>query len=139
VFRATADRAGIGRQIRVDSAGLSDGHVGYPPDRRAVQAAWRRGYDLTAMRGRQVEVADFSRFGWIIAMDDSNMRALTAMKPPAFGGHLGLLLDFAPELGIRDVPDPYYGNFEGFERVLDLIEISVSGLLARLQAALAHQ
>ena len=139
VFRAAAEHAGIGQRIRVDSAGLSDGHVGYPADRRAIQAAWRRGYDLTAMRGRQVEVADFSRFGWIIAMDDSNMRALTKMKPPDFGGHLGLLLDFAPELGIRDIPDPYYGSFEGFERVLDLIEISVAGLLARVQAALAHE
>jgi protein-tyrosine phosphatase len=139
VFRAAADRAGIGRRIRVDSAGLGDEHVGSRPDPRAIQAARRRGYDITAMRGRRVEVADFSRFGWIIAMDDSNMRALTAMKPPDFGGHLGLLLDFAPELGVRDVPDPYYGGSEGFERVLDLIEISAGGLLARLQAALAYE
>ena len=89
------------------------------------------------MRGRQVELADFSRFGWILAMDDFNMSALTAMKPSEFAGHLGLLLDFAPELGIRDVPDPYYGGPEGFERVLDLIEIAAARLLARLQATLA--
>ena len=138
VFRAAADRAGLGRRIRVDSAGLGDGHIGSPPDQRAIQAARCRGYDLTAMRARQVEIGDFSRFGWIIAMDDANMLALAAMKPPNFGGHLGLLLDFAPELGIRDVPDPYYGASEGFERVLDLIEISVGPMLSRLQAALTH-
>ena len=51
------------------------------------------------------------------------MSALTAMKPTEFAGHLGLLLDFAPELGIRDVPDPDHGGREGFERVLDLIEV----------------
>ncbi len=93
--------------------GLGDWHVGAPPDRRAIQAARRRGYDLTALRGRQVEPADFTRFGWILGMDDSNLRALTAMKPPDFGGHLGLLLDFAPETGLREVPDPYYGGPDG--------------------------
>ncbi len=137
VFRAAADRAGIGRRTRVEYAGLGTQHIGVPPDRRAIEAARRRGYDLSAMRGRQVKVADFSSFGWILAMDDSNMRALTAMKPPEFAGHLGLLLDFAPELGVRDVPDPYYGAYDGFERVLDLIEIAAAGLLTRLQATLA--
>jgi protein-tyrosine phosphatase len=139
VFRAAANRAGLGQRIRVDSAGLGHGHVGSPPDQRAMLAARRRGYDLTAMRARQVEIEDFSRFGWVIAMDDANMLALAAMKPPDFGGHLGLLLDFAPELGIRDVPDPYYGGPEGFERVLDLIESSVGPMLSRLQAALTHE
>jgi protein-tyrosine phosphatase len=65
-------------------------------------------------------------------MDDSNLRALTAMKPPDFGGHLGLLLDFAPETGMREVPDPYYGGPAGFERVLDLVEASAAGLVARM-------
>lgn len=138
VFRTAVEQAGLGRRIRADSAGLGDWHVGSPPDRRAIQAARRRGYDLTALRGRQVEVADFTRFGWILAMDDTNLRALTALRPPDFGGHLGLLLDFAPELGVREVPDPYYGGPDGFDRVLDLIEASTAALLARVQAGLAR-
>ncbi len=129
-------RAGLAQRIRADSAGLGDWHVGSPPDRRAIQAARRRGYDLTSLRGRQVEVADFRRFGWILAMDETNMRALSDLQPPDFGGHLGLLLDFAPELGLREVPDPYYGGPDGFDRVLDLIEASTAGLLARLQSTL---
>lgn len=137
VFRAAAERAGLGARVRADSAGLGDWHVGLPPDKRAIQAARRRGYDLTAMRGRQVQVADFTRFEWILAMDDSNMRALTEMKPPDFGGHLGLLLDFAPELGLREVPDPYYGGPEGFDRVLDLVERGTAGLLAQVRTTLA--
>jgi protein-tyrosine phosphatase len=138
VFRAAVERAGLGQRIKADSAGLGDWHVGSPPDRRAIQAARRRGYDLTSLRGRQVEVADFRRFGWILAMDEGNMRALSDMQPPDFGGHLGLLLDFAPELGLREVPDPYYGGPDGFDRVLDLVEASTTGLLARLQATLVR-
>jgi protein-tyrosine phosphatase len=139
VFRAAAERAGLGRRVRSDSAGLGDSHVGAPPDPRAIQAARNRGYDLTRLRGRQVDVADFTRFGWIIAMDNKNLRALTEMRPPDFSGHLGLLLDFAPELGVRDVPDPYFGGPEGFDRVLDLVERGTAGLLARLQASLADR
>jgi len=137
VFRAAVEEAGLGRRIRTASAGLGDWHVGSPPDRRAIQAARRRGYDLAPLRGRQVAAADFTRFGWILGMDDANMRALTAMRPSNFSGHLGLVLDFAPELGVREVPDPYYGGPDGFDRVLDLVEASAAGLLARLRLTLA--
>ena len=137
-FRAAVAKAGLSERIRVESAGLGNWHVGSPPDRRAVQAAGKRGYDLAKLRGRQVEVADFTNFGWILAMDDSIMKALTAMRPPEFGGHLGLLLDFAPELGVREVPDPYYGAPAGFERVLDLVEVATAGLLARIEPTLSH-
>jgi protein-tyrosine phosphatase len=139
VFRTAVRRAGLETRIRIDSAGLGDWHVGSPPDRRAIQAARRRGYDLTALRGRQVEATDFTRFGWILGMDNGNMRALTALRPPDFAGHLGLLLDFAPELGVREVPDPYFGGPDGFDRVLDLIEASTSGLLARVQTMLSDR
>jgi len=132
VFRAAAAKAGFGERVRAASAGLGDWHIGLPPDRRAIEAARRRGYDLTKLRGRQVDVDDFTRFGWIVAMDDQNLRGLTAMKPSDFVGHLGLLLDFAPHLGVREVPDPYYGAPAGFERVLDLIEQGTAGLLARV-------
>ena len=133
VFRVALERAGLAGRVRTDSAGLGSWHVGAPPDRRAIQAARRRGYDLTALRGRQVEAADFTRFGWILGMDDANLRVLTAMKPPDFAGHLGLLLEFAPQMQMREVPDPYFGGPEGFDRVLDLIEASAAGLVARLQ------
>ena len=136
VFRAAVEKAGLDTRIRVDSAGLGNYHVGSPPDRRAIQAASKRGYDLAKQQCRQVDVADFTSFGWILAMDDSIMNALVKMRPAEFGGHLGLLLDFAPELGVREVPDPYYGAPAGFERVLDLVEVSTAGLLARIQPTL---
>ena len=132
VFRAALSRAGIANRVRTDSAGLGDWHIGAPPDKRAIEAARRRGYDLSALRGRKVEKEDFTRFDWILCMDESNLKALSGMKPDDFAGHLGLLLDFAPEQGVREVPDPYFGGPAGFDLVLDLIEASAAGLVARL-------
>ncbi len=135
VFRAALTQVGLERAIHADSAGVGDWHVGQPPDRRAVLAAQRRGYDLSKLRARQVRSADFERFGWILAMDLANLRALEAMRPASYEGHLGLLLDFAPQAGLREVPDPYYGANDGFERVLDLVEMASAELLQRVRAA----
>lgn len=132
VFRERAARAGLGDRILVDSAGTGSWHVGHPPDRRAIAHAARRGYDLSPLRARQVTREDFRRFGWILAMDEDNLRDVAALRPDAFAGHLGLVLDFAPSLGVRKVPDPYYGGVDGFERVLDLLEEASEGLLAEV-------
>jgi protein-tyrosine phosphatase len=133
VFRHLAERSGIGDALFVDSAGTGDWHVGAPPDRRAVDAARRRGYDLSALRARTVGPADFARFGWILAMDLQNLRALEAMRPPEYAGHLGLFLTLAPQLRIDEVPDPYFGSPAGFERVLDLVESAAEALLERVR------
>ncbi len=133
VFRAALEQVGMASRIFVDSAGVGDWHVGSPPDRRAIQAAKRRGYDLTKLRARQIDGGDFTRFGWILAMDDSVLRELEGLRPSEFTGHLGLFLDLAPELGVREVPDPYYGGAEGFERVLDLAEAASASLVDRLR------
>jgi protein-tyrosine phosphatase len=134
VFRHRAARHGLADRWLIDSAGTGDYQIGEPPDVRAIQHARARGYDLGARRARQVSTDDFERFDWILAMDRSNLFALDALRPSAYRGHLGLLLDFAPELGVRDVPDPYEGGAQGFERVLDLIEPACEGLIARLSA-----
>jgi protein-tyrosine phosphatase len=137
VFRHVARREGMLDRLTVDSAGIGDWHAGDPPDKRASQHAQRRGYDLTTLRARQVTRDDFARFGWIIAMDRSNLRDLNALKPDGYRGHIGLLLDFAPHIGVREVPDPYYGSAEGFENVLDLVELACTMLLERMRATLA--
>jgi len=133
VFRALAERAGIAERLRIDSAGTGDWHVGRPPDRRAIAAARSRGIELGHLRGRQVTAADFARFDWILAMDRYNLRTLRAMQPSSFRGHLGLLLDFVPELGVSEVPDPYAGDASDFDHVLDLIERASAALLTHLR------
>jgi len=132
VFRACVERAGLAEVLAIESAGIGDWHVGQPPDERAIVHARRRGYDLSCLRARQVERGDFARFDWVLAMDLRNLRDLKALCPPEFSGHLGLFLDVAPELGVREVPDPYFGGAEGFEEVLELTERASEALLARI-------
>ena len=132
VFRTRVARAGLASRVAVASAGTGNWHVGMPPDRRAVAHAAKRGYDLGSVRARQVSREDFERFEWILAMDRGNLRELRALRPPTYRGQLGLFLDFAPHLGLQDVPDPYYGGTLHFERVLDLIEQASDALVAHL-------
>jgi protein-tyrosine phosphatase len=133
VFRAIASRDAPDIVLEIDSAGTAGYHVGELPDRRTRQAAARRGYDMSALRARVVEPKDFEYFDLILAMDRENLRALERRSPPQARERLRLFLDFAPETGINEVPDPYYGGANGFEDVLDLIEAASRGLLQHLR------
>lgn len=124
---------GPGWPVRLDSAGTHGYHVGASPDARSLAAAARRGIDFRDLRARQVLAEDFHQFDLVLAMDGQNLSALARLRPSQARGELRLLLDYAPDLGVRDVPDPYYGGETGFEQVLDLIEAATEGLLADLQ------
>lgn len=129
VFRARVEEAGLAQQILVDSVGTHDYHIGKPPDSRTQRAAMQRGYDMSGLRGRQVAVADFSRFDYVLAMDNANMAILYRLCPPAQRDRLGLFLKHATKYKESEVPDPYYGGEDGFERVLDMVEDAAEGLL----------
>jgi len=137
VLHALAQQQGRLGEIEMDSAGTHGNyHAGEPPDPRAVAVAAKRGYtQLPRQRSRQLLDADFERFDLLIAMDRQNLDNLRRQCPPEHQHKLHLLLEFAPQLGVDEVPDPYYGNVAGFERVLDLCESGVSGLLAHLTGA----
>jgi protein-tyrosine phosphatase len=137
VLRAAAQRAGIASRLTIDSAGTGHWHVGSPPDWRAIAHAAKRGYDLAPLRARQVTREDFARFDWIFAMDRWNLADLERLRPDGHAGHLGLFLDVAPSLRMRDVPDPYDGGEEGFEAVLDLVEAASEAFVERLLAGTA--
>jgi protein-tyrosine phosphatase len=136
VFRSLVTDAGLAGKIAVDSAATHDYQLGEAPDPRAVAHARRRGYELGGRCARQIESDDFGRFEWILAMDRTNLRALEELRPLHYKGYLGLLLDFVPELSMRDVPDPYDGEAEDFERVLDLVERGAAALLIAVQDGL---
>ena len=127
VLRHLARDAGV--EVHVESAGTGDWHVGRPPDERAQHHARGRGYDLSAQRARQVARRDFERFDVIVAMDRGHLVALQAQCPPEHRAKLRLLVPG------RDVPDPYYGGTEGFERVLDMVEAACAALLRELTGA----
>ncbi len=125
-------RREAGLALEVDSAGTHGYHTGDAPDERSIVAARRRGFDLATLRARVVEAADFERFDLVLAMDDAVLQRLRELAPPRHAERVRLFLDFAPGLGRRDVPDPYYGGAAGFEEVLDLVEEGARGLLAVL-------
>jgi len=133
VFRGQVAQAGLDGLIAIDSAGTHDYHVGEPPDPRAQQAAGRRGYDLSLLRGRQVARADLSEFDYVLAMDAANLRALERLCPSQHAHKLKLFMEFGANVALREVPDPYYGGEQGFERVLDMVEEASQGLLAHLR------
>ncbi len=133
VFRALAAREAPDVEVSTDSAGTAGYHVGSAPDARAQEAARRRGYDMSGRRARMVEPRDFERFDLILAMDRSNWSALRQAAPRAARERVRLFLEYAPDLEVLEVPDPYYGGPNGFEEVLDLIEAASRGLLQDLR------
>ena len=136
VFRTLVDRAGLARSIRIDSAGTHDYQLGQPADPRAVERARLRGYEITDRCARQFEFEDFERFDWILAMDLFNLSELEEQKPRDYHGHLGLFLDLVPDCRTLEVPDPYNGGSEDFDRVLDLTERGAKALLDAVQKSL---
>lgn len=133
VFRHQVQQAGLHERIEIDSAGTHDYHIGEAPDARTQSAARQRGYDMSSLRGRQVEAGDFRRFDYVLAMDEANLDILKRLRPQDARSHLGLFLEFAQRHGEREVPDPYFGGAEGFEHVLDLVEDAANGLLQHVR------
>lgn len=129
VAQQLADQAGQANQWTFDAAGTHAPGVGVKPDPRAKAVLAQRGYALANTRSRRVTAQDFERFDLLLAMDDSNLAALQHQCPTAQHHKLHLLLSFAPDSGAHEVPDPYFGSLAGFERVLDLCEAGVRGLL----------
>lgn len=136
IFEKMVADAGLQGAILVDSAGTGDWHIGKAPDPRASEAAMSRNHDLSHLRARQVRPEDFLEFDYILAMDKQNLLDLRAMALPEFKGHLGLFLDYG-QSNLDEVPDPYSGGREGFDEVLDLVEITAQGLLSSLREKLA--
>ena len=134
VMRHLLGQSGLDDRIEVDSAGTGDWHVGEPPDRRSRETAQSRGFDLIG-RARQFVRTDFGRFDYVVAMDRQNHRNLLQMARDAEErGKIHLLRAFEPTPGgDQDVPDPYYGGDDGFDRVFDICEVGCSGLLEHIR------
>ena len=132
VFRQVVEQQGLSDLIDIDSAGTHSYHIGSQPDQRAQLAARKRGIDLSSLRGRQVNNNDFSKFDYVLAMDNNNH---TDLEEVANGSadNLHMFLKFADNFSEQEVPDPYYGGDQGFEHVLDLIEDASRGLLNHIR------
>ncbi|MDX1457869.1 MAG: low molecular weight protein-tyrosine-phosphatase [Marinobacter sp.] len=133
VFEQAVDAAGLRPLIEVDSCGTGSWHVGKAPDSRAVEAASRRGIDISHLRARQFQPADLASFDFILVMDQQNLADVREHWHREGGTEPELFLDYADGDGPAEVPDPYYGGAHGFERVLDMIESASQGLIATIR------
>lgn len=137
VFRHLISENGLHGRYEADSAGTGAWHVGDPPDRRSAEVARRNGISLEG-RARQVGAEDFGEFDLLVAMDRENLRSLERLREAAGGGApVRLLREFDPEAGDDlEVPDPYYGGADGFDRVFEMVDRSCAALLAELEDGL---
>ena len=135
LLRHALQHAGLAERVLVDSAGTHEYHVGDPPDRRSIATASRYGVDLSGLRARQVTTRDFTSFDLVLAMDDGHFRQLQRLCPPEHRARLKMYLSYAPQFG-RDVPDPYYGDGDGFERVWSMCETVTEALLTEIRSRL---
>ena len=127
---------GLKRHFKIDSAGTHASQVGHKPDIRAVNVAREIGVKLRG-KARRITQGDFEKYDYVVAMDKSNYESLKEICPDELAYRLNLLMDFAPELDLSEVPDPYYGPITGFKYVFELIEQANLGLLAQLQGRLS--
>ena len=136
ILRKALQETGLDRHVEVDSAGTHGYHAGEAPDQRTKRAAAVRHYDLSNMRARKVAAQDLDYFDLILAMDRDNLARLQQLQPDESRARLALMLEYATDAGVEEVPDPYYGGPAGFEQVLDLLEDAAEGLLQALRSEL---
>ncbi len=125
VFRSMVRRASLDAAFTIDSAGTYAGHAGEPPSRLAIEAAARRGYDISSLRARPVVAADIGRFDHVLAMDRGHLAELRRLAPRG-------LTERPRMFAVADVADPYGGAARDYERALDAIEAGCRDLLATL-------
>jgi len=131
-LRARIADSPLAQRVTVDSAGISNWHQGHGPDSRAVACARSHGVDISHLRARPLCDADFQQFDYIFCADTDNLAAAKAKAPANARAQLTLWLPWA---GINDresIPDPYYGNEDGFERVWSLVDAAAQATVQRL-------
>ena len=133
LMRHLIDLKGLSGLITVDSAGTHIFQKGLSPDVRAQQVAGQYGIDLSDLRTRKIRLKDFTTYTYILAMDNENYRILQQLCPAEHGHKISMVMEFAPEPGVIEVPDPYFGNIAGFERVFDMLDVAMKGLIVHLQ------
>lgn len=131
-FRQEAERAGLA--ITIDSAGTGSHESGSPPDARAQATAKSAGLDISRVRARQIEQADFARFTHILAMDEQNLADIRAIMPANGLAKVSLLLDHVPGREGASIADPYYGREETFDATWQDAKAAAKALVRELSA-----
>jgi protein-tyrosine phosphatase len=127
---------GLNKWVKVDSAATHGDMLGLRADERARRAAANVGVDLGRTKSRLVKPKDFKKFNYILAMDRSNYQDLIDQCQEGCQEKLALFMSFSPSSDFLDVPDPYYGSFQGFEKLLSIMEGAIDGLVVDLREVL---
>jgi len=133
VFRDTVEDAGLAEHFEIVSSGTSNYHIGDPADRRMRETAQRNGHSLEDHEASQFSREDLERFDHIFVMDKSNLNDVLHLdKNDAHGGKVRLFREFDPQPDDYQVPDPYHGGRQGFEKVYNIVERTADLLLHQL-------
>lgn len=133
VFRQKVKEAGLEDFIEIDSAGTAAYHVGKPADARSREIARNKGIEMEDLRARKVDLGDLIQFDYVLAMDEANYADLMEMALSEDKQKIQFFLDYATDYDEYEVPDPYYGGDQGFERVFEMIESASNGLLEEIE------
>ena len=135
IFRRHVEAAGLSHAFHIDSAGTGRWHAGEPPDPRAQSCLLGRGVDISGLRARQFTAKDFDQFDHILVMDSTNLNdVLYHARTDADRARVRKFLSFGKGDPDSDVPDPYFGGGDGFERVFDMLDEAARGLLSHVIA-----
>ena len=133
-FRHLVEEQGLSDRFEIDSAGTGPWHVGEAPDARMRSTARRHGLSLEDLRGRQVQRRDLYDYDHVFVMDKHNLHDTLALDPNGdHGTRVRLFREFDPEPEGYQVPDPYTGGQQGFERVYDIVERTSRAILDRFR------
>jgi len=136
-FFATAlQNSNYKEQISIDSAGTHGYHVGHTPDARATATALNFGVDISHLRARKVSVSDFNDYDLMIAMDRNNFEDLQRIQPAGSKASLKMMMHYHPQAQPEEVPDPYYGEMDGFTYMCELLQSATLGLLKDVEGRL---
>tara|TARA_Y100001968_G_scaffold7184_1_gene6171 strand:+ start:141 stop:614 length:474 start_codon:yes stop_codon:yes gene_type:complete len=134
IFKQKIKDKDIENLFFVDSAGTGSWHVGNLADSRMRETALSRGVELTS-RSRQIEANDLYEFDHILVMDKDNLHAVKSLSRDQLNpvnSKIKLILSYSKDSKFDEVPDPYYGGQNGFEKVLDLLDNAIDGLIDSL-------
>jgi protein-tyrosine phosphatase len=133
MLRQELHERGLSSHIRVDSAGTHVSRYGQRPDLRAQQAVRPAGIDISGLRSRNIQPVDFIKFDYILTMDASNFHHVSKLCPSEHQHKLTMIMTFASQVDVTEVPDPYYSNKAGFQQVYTFLGQSITGLIDTLE------
>jgi len=131
IFKEEIKKRGWQHLVEVDSAGTSTYHLGEDPDPRSIEIAAANKITLNH-KGRQITLNDLHEFDYVLAMDQENFRDIQRLKAKNQRASLFLMREFENDVTEKDVPDPYFGGDNGFQRVYEMLDRTIQNLLAHM-------